>query len=93
MAVEDTISKEEKEKKINSLCPIKTARCKRAQSRGGGALQNDIRADSHGFTGACVAVAQACAWLVWIRRGHTAWHMRGHWTHGRAQERTLLAWG
>ena len=33
------------------------------------------------------AVAQAwCAWLVWTRCGHTAWHMRWHWTHGRGQE-------
>ena len=32
----------------------------------------------------CVSVAQAwCAWLVWIRRGHIAWHMRWNWTHGR----------
>jgi hypothetical protein len=45
------------------------------------------------FTGTCIVVAQAwCAWLVWTQSGHTAWHMRWHWTHGRAQERTFLAW-
>jgi hypothetical protein len=40
-----------------NLCPIKAARCKRAQPRRGGTLQNGIGANSHGFTGACVAVA------------------------------------
>ncbi|KAB8087361.1 hypothetical protein EE612_011517, partial [Oryza sativa] len=25
------------------------------------------------------------AW-TWPRSGHTAWHMRWHWTHGRGQE-------
>jgi hypothetical protein len=55
----------------------RSARVGSAMAVGGGTLQNGIRADSRGFTGACVAVAQAwCAWLVWIRRGHTAWHMR-----------------
>mgnify|MGYP003702286749 CR=1 FL=1 len=60
-----------------------------AQAWEGGTLQNGIRADSRGFTGACVAVAQAwCAWLVWTRSGHTAWHMCWHWTHGRGQVAT-----
>ena len=41
-----------------------------------------------------VLVAQAwCAWLVWTQSGHPAWHMRWHWTHGRGQEGTFLAWG
>ena len=41
-----------------------------------------------------VSVAQAwCAWLVWTQSGHPAWHMRWHWTHGRGQEGTFLAWG
>jgi hypothetical protein len=44
-----------------------------------GRYRNCIRADSRGFTGACVAVAQAlCAWLVWTQSGHTAWRMRWH---------------
>ena len=31
-----------------------------------GTLQNGIKADSRGFIGACVVVAQAwCAWLEW----------------------------
>jgi hypothetical protein len=76
-----------------SLCSRKAARCKRAWPRGGGTLQNGIRADSRGFTGACIAVAQAwCAWLVWTQSGHIAWHMHWHWTHGRGQERTFLTW-
>ena len=63
--------------------------CKSSYAR----LTPEVLQHSRGFTGACVAVAQAwCAWLVWIRRGHTAWHMRWLWTHGRGQERTLLAW-
>ena len=41
-----------------------------------------------------MSVAQAwCAWLVWTQSGHPAWHMRWHWTHGRGQEGTFLAWG
>ena len=43
---------------------------------------------------ALVSVAQAwCVWLVWTQSGHPAWHMRWHWTHGRGQEGTFLAWG
>jgi len=48
------------------VCPKKVAKCKRVRSRRGGTLYNGIRANFHGFTGACVTVAQTwCAWLVW----------------------------
>ena len=72
----------------------KAARCKRAWPRGGGTLQNGIRADSCGFTGTygrkCAGMSTG-AWGTDVTGMWTgAWRVsarasgmcRWHWAHG-----------
>src|SRR6185295_11966721 len=73
----------------------KVARCKRARPRGGGTLQNGIRADSRGFTGtygrkcggmstdAWGADATDMCTGAWRVRARASGMRRWHWTHGR----------
>ena len=65
---------------------MRAARCKRARPRRGETLQNGIKADSRGFTGACVVVARfhgrvcrSCAGMVCMASVDPEWsHSMAH---------------
>ena len=54
----------------------KAAKCKRAWPRGGGTLQNSIRADSRSFTGTYGRKCAGMSMVAWGRRCHR--HVDGH---------------